>query len=105
MRDTSQVLIYLDVPTALKYGIRLLLSANDVVLSPGDANGYIAPCFFKEVHSAGSKQAIHDWIRPELPPLPDAPLSLPDPPVAEVVESVEVENKAEGEKTPPASGS
>lgn len=101
MRDTSQILIYLDIEAALKYGIKLLLSANDVVLSPGDANGYIPPCFFKDVQDAGGKQRIYNWTRPDLPPLPEVPLSLPDPPVTNVIESKE----ADKEEAPTASSS
>jgi hypothetical protein len=49
MRSSAQVLIYLDVEAALKDGIPLFLSANKVVLSPGDSDGRIAPKYFKYV--------------------------------------------------------
>lgn len=49
MRSSAQVLIYLDVEAALKDGIPLFLSANKVVLSPGDPTGKISPKYFKYV--------------------------------------------------------
>lgn len=49
MRKSAQVLIYLDVEAVLRDGIPLQLSANKVVLSPGDENGKIAPKYFKYV--------------------------------------------------------
>ncbi|KIJ55657.1 hypothetical protein M422DRAFT_151974 [Sphaerobolus stellatus SS14] len=85
MRTTSEIYIKLDVEAALKYGLRLLVSANDVVLSPGDVKGYIAPCFFESVLVAANKQPVKDWERPMLPPLPGTALTS-DPPVEAVIE-------------------
>lgn len=49
MRSSAQVLIYLDVEALIKDGIPLLLSANKVVLSPGNNEGVILPKYFKYV--------------------------------------------------------
>jgi len=93
MRDTSQVLIYLDVELALNHGLPLLLSANGVVLSPGDANGFIHPSFFARVEFAGNKQELTSWERV---PLPEG-LQVRPPEVVEVVESEETNAKLSGE--------
>jgi len=61
MRDTSQVLIFLDVEFALNHGLPLLLSVNGVVLSPADANGFIHPSFFARVEFAGNRQEVKSW--------------------------------------------
>lgn len=49
MRSTSEVLIYLDVPAAMSAGLRLYRSANGVILTPGDADGLIAPGLFAKL--------------------------------------------------------
>lgn len=67
MRTTSQIYIFLDVAMALEYGLELLLSSNGVVLSPGDENGYIHPCFFSKVEWAPTKGHIKGWSRPPPP--------------------------------------
>eukprot|EP01127_Copromyxa_protea_P009328 TRINITY_DN2194_c0_g1_i2.p1 TRINITY_DN2194_c0_g1~~TRINITY_DN2194_c0_g1_i2.p1 ORF type:complete len:211 (+),score=30.60 TRINITY_DN2194_c0_g1_i2:115-747(+) len=49
MRGNSQVLIYLDTEALLKDGLPLLISQNQVVLSPGNADGKIPVKYFKYV--------------------------------------------------------
>ncbi|THH10352.1 hypothetical protein EW145_g1381 [Phellinidium pouzarii] len=49
MRSRSEVLIYVDVDKALREGIKFHLSDNGVVLTPGDASGFLSPKFFKRV--------------------------------------------------------
>eukprot|EP01063_Lacrimia_lanifica_P038553 TRINITY_DN822_c0_g1_i1.p2 TRINITY_DN822_c0_g1~~TRINITY_DN822_c0_g1_i1.p2 ORF type:complete len:208 (+),score=90.02 TRINITY_DN822_c0_g1_i1:87-710(+) len=49
MRTTAEVLIYLDVEKCLADGVKLYLSDNGVVLSPGDSRGIIPPKYFKDV--------------------------------------------------------
>lgn len=47
VRNSSQILIYIDLPSALSAGLKFYLSANGVVLSEGDENGFIKPEFFR----------------------------------------------------------
>lgn len=49
MRANSAVMIYLDVPKAMEGGITFFLSANGVVLSPGNDEGIIPPEYFGNV--------------------------------------------------------
>ncbi|KAL3872703.1 hypothetical protein ACJMK2_035910 [Sinanodonta woodiana] len=49
MRSSCEVLIYIDLEKALKDGLKFYLSANRVILSPGNEEGYIYPCYFKVV--------------------------------------------------------
>ena len=49
MRKTAEVLIYLDVEKCLSEGIALFRSENNVILSPGDENGFIDPKFFLKI--------------------------------------------------------
>ena len=49
MRGDCEVAIYLDVPAALRSGIKLYRSENGVLLSPGDASGSIPPAMFAKV--------------------------------------------------------
>lgn len=54
MRSTCQVLIYVDVEKALSDGIPFFLSDNNVVLSPGNAEGVLPTKYFKAVVDASS---------------------------------------------------
>lgn len=49
MRSTCDILVYLDVAKALKNGLPLFLSSNNVVLSPGSENGIVPMEYFKYV--------------------------------------------------------
>ncbi|KAG8887557.1 hypothetical protein FRB98_009463 [Tulasnella sp. 332] len=49
MRASSTVLIYIDVARALASGIKFYVSANGVVLSPGDSRGFIPHTLFEKV--------------------------------------------------------
>lgn len=49
MRASSTVLIYVDVDRALASGIKFYVSANGVVLSPGDKQGFIPHTLFDKV--------------------------------------------------------
>jgi len=62
MRNTSQVMIHLDVEKALSDGIPLFLSANNVILSPGKGDtGIIGPEYFKHVLSKDGKAFDRDY--------------------------------------------
>ncbi|RKO97075.1 hypothetical protein CXG81DRAFT_12874 [Caulochytrium protostelioides] len=46
MRSSSSVLIWIDVAKSMADGLSFYRSANGVILSPGNADGIIAPCYF-----------------------------------------------------------
>jgi len=49
MRESAQVLIYIDIQKALEAGILFFLSENGVVLSEGDVRGFLSPEYFLRV--------------------------------------------------------
>ena len=49
MRNSSQILIFIDLQKALDAGLQFHLSDNGVVLTEGDENGYLSPQFFQRV--------------------------------------------------------
>ncbi|KAF8260689.1 KptA family-domain-containing protein [Lactarius quietus] len=49
MRNSAQVLIYIDVQKALDAGITFSLSENGVVLTEGDERGFLSPDYFLRV--------------------------------------------------------
>lgn len=49
MRQSSQILIYIDVQTALDAGIKFFISDNGVILTPGDDKGILEPRFFQRM--------------------------------------------------------
>lgn len=63
MRNSSQILIYIDVQKALDSGLQFFVSANGVVLSEGDERGFIPPEYFKRVENSGGK-ALPGWEGP-----------------------------------------
>jgi 2'-phosphotransferase len=58
MRRSAEVLIYIDLEKALQAGLKFYVSANGVILTPGDANGYLKPTYFKQVVRADNHQDI-----------------------------------------------
>ena len=65
MRNSSPILIFIDVQKALAAGIKFYLSANGVVLTEGDEKGYLRPEFFSRVETASNGQALPGWDRSE----------------------------------------
>jgi 2'-phosphotransferase len=65
MRKSSQILIYVDIESALRAGLKFYLSQNGVVLTPGDERGMLGPEFFSKVEKANGTP-VPGWIRPEL---------------------------------------
>ncbi|XP_059176464.1 tRNA 2'-phosphotransferase 1-like [Physella acuta] len=57
MRKSCTVLIYLNLQKALQDGFQFFLSANNVILSPGNGDGVIPPVYFEKVidRSTGEK--------------------------------------------------
>lgn len=49
MRHSADALIEIDVQKAMADGYKFYLSSNNVVLSPGNEQGYIPPEYFKKV--------------------------------------------------------
>lgn len=56
MRSSAQVLVYVDVDKCIAAKIPLFLSANGVVLSPGDDKGMIPLAMFERVVNAKSNK-------------------------------------------------
>jgi hypothetical protein len=54
MRNSAQVLIYIDVQKALDAGITFSLSENGVVLTEGDVRGFLSPEYFLRVEDRQS---------------------------------------------------
>ena len=51
MRNSSTVLIYIDINAALSAGIKFFVSENGVILTDGDENGVLSYVFFERVES------------------------------------------------------
>lgn len=60
MRNSSSILIYIDIQKALDAGIKFYLSANGVVLTEGDANGFLSPHFFARVETS-KREPLSGW--------------------------------------------
>uniref|UniRef100_H9H6E1 2'-phosphotransferase n=1 Tax=Monodelphis domestica TaxID=13616 RepID=H9H6E1_MONDO len=54
MRQNCEVAVFIDGPSALAEGILFFRSANGVILTPGDARGFLPPKYFKEALQLGS---------------------------------------------------
>ena len=63
MRQSAQVLIYIDMQKALEAGILFFLSDNGVVLTEGDVRGFLSPEYFLLVEDRKSGP-IQGWPRP-----------------------------------------
>lgn len=60
MRSSAQVLIYIDMAKALADGLEFFISANNVVLSPGNREGAIPPEYFRAVLDAESEKPFDE---------------------------------------------
>lgn len=60
MRNSSQILIFVNVQNALDAGIKFYLSANGVVLTEGNSNGFLSPEFFLRVENA-DRTPMEGW--------------------------------------------
>lgn len=63
MRQSAQVLIYIDMQKALEAGILFFLSENDVVLTEGDVRGFLSPEYFLRVEDRKGRP-IPGWPTP-----------------------------------------
>ncbi|KAF9244131.1 KptA family-domain-containing protein [Melanogaster broomeanus] len=60
MRNSSQILIFVDVQKAIDAGIRFYLSTNGVVLTEGNVGGFLLPTFFQRVEDA-NRNPVGGW--------------------------------------------
>ena len=60
MRNSSQILIFVNVQKALDSGIKFHLSANGVVLTEGNNTGLLPPEFFLRVENA-DRTPVPGW--------------------------------------------
>ena len=49
IRKTGNVFIYIDLPLAMREGIKFYISDNGVILTPGNDNGILEPKYFKQI--------------------------------------------------------
>lgn len=62
MRSSSQVLIYINLRKAIAAGIKFYVSHNGVILTEGDALGFLEPQFFERVEKVNvQKDIIPGW--------------------------------------------
>ena len=62
MRESAQVLIYIDMQKALEAGVLFFLSENGVVLTEGDVRGFLSPEYFSRVEDRKGRP-IPGWPR------------------------------------------
>lgn len=60
MRQSSHILIYIDVQKALDAGVKFSLSSNGVVLTEGDERGFLSPEYFARVETVKG-EALLGW--------------------------------------------
>lgn len=58
VRPTADLLIFLDVEKALEGGLKLFVSSNGVILSPGNEHGFIETRFFSKVTERATGNVI-----------------------------------------------
>ncbi|CAH1790725.1 unnamed protein product [Owenia fusiformis] len=58
MRGSCDLLIFIDLHKAMSDGLKFHLSANNVILSSGDKQGYLRPKYFKDVLNRKTRQRI-----------------------------------------------
>lgn len=51
MRHSCEIYIYINTEAALSDGLKFYRSSNNVILSPGNSEGYILPCYFLKVRN------------------------------------------------------
>eukprot|EP01060_Flectonema_neradi_P013427 TRINITY_DN20189_c0_g1_i3.p1 TRINITY_DN20189_c0_g1~~TRINITY_DN20189_c0_g1_i3.p1 ORF type:complete len:199 (+),score=27.76 TRINITY_DN20189_c0_g1_i3:48-644(+) len=49
MRSNCEYAVYVDIKKCLEAGLKVFLSENNVILTPGDENGYIKPELFAKI--------------------------------------------------------
>jgi 2'-phosphotransferase len=59
MRGNVQVLVYVDIAKAMQDGIAFHKSANGVVLTEGNAEGYLLPKYFAKAINIATKEELN----------------------------------------------
>jgi len=68
MRQSSELLVYINTEKAMKDGIEFFISENGVILTPGDKSGYIPPKYFEKVISSKTGNDVDFSTPSPLPP-------------------------------------
>ncbi|XP_021966128.1 tRNA 2'-phosphotransferase 1 isoform X2 [Folsomia candida] len=58
MRNSAQIYIYVDIEAAMRDGVKFYRSANNVILSPGNRDGFVEPKYFTKVVDLKSKKDL-----------------------------------------------
>jgi len=58
MRSSCQLAIYIDIKRAIKDGFKFYRSANGVILTPGDPDGFRSPKYFIKVIDLKNKREL-----------------------------------------------
>lgn len=98
MRNSADILIYIDLQKALDEGIKFFISANGVVLSAGDEHGFIPSRYFSRVENRNGV-ALVGWdgkkasvsVEPTSAPVP----TKANPEVLDQVVTAEASDKAD----------
>ncbi|KAG8799243.1 hypothetical protein FRC16_005480 [Serendipita sp. 398] len=59
MRKSSQVLIYIDTEKAMNEGLKFFLSANGVILTPGNEEGFLLKDYFLKVEKPNGAPLLY----------------------------------------------
>jgi len=62
MRNSSSILIFINLKSALEKGVRFWMSENGVVLSGGDEHGLVEMQFFERVEERGGRILVKDGV-------------------------------------------
>lgn len=69
-RASCDTLVYVDVAAVLAAGIKLFISSNGVILSPGNRDGYIPARFFAKIVDRRTNKILHSTATAAPPALP-----------------------------------
>jgi 2'-phosphotransferase len=61
MRTGSQVLIYINVAKAMEGGIKFNISANGVILTEGNQEGFLPKEYFEKVERSDGSAIGESW--------------------------------------------
>lgn len=61
MRVNSEILIHIDMARAMGAGIKFYRSANNVILTPGNEEGFLLKEYFSVVEQRGGKLVDDSW--------------------------------------------
>jgi 2'-phosphotransferase len=61
MRTSCEVMIYIDLAAAMRDGFEFYVSANNVVLCPGDEHGFLPPKYFRSVVRTSDRTPVRGW--------------------------------------------